>query len=144
MIGDFDNLVDPSQGNLSVTGEISAAVDILPYYKDAHILLLTSSTEGFPLVILEGMSQGVVPVSTDVGEIPNFISEENNNGFLIKNSAEVDVLAEEFYKRIEYLVMHPHILRKFSSVCFDYVKANFDRRNFSQSYRQLILGEGIS
>lgn len=36
--------------------------DPLPYYKRASILLLTSEYEGFPLVIGEGMTYGVIPV----------------------------------------------------------------------------------
>ena len=34
----------------------------LPYYQKAKILLLTSEYEGFPLVIVEGISYGVIPV----------------------------------------------------------------------------------
>ena len=41
-------------------------VDPEPYYKDASILLLPSFTEGFGMVLLEGMQYGCVPIVFDV------------------------------------------------------------------------------
>ncbi len=41
-------------------------------------LLLTSETEGSPLVLLEAMSMGVVPIATDVGTVADVISDGRN------------------------------------------------------------------
>lgn len=39
--------------------------DPTPYYREASIMALTSEYEGWPCVLLEGMSAGVVPVAMD-------------------------------------------------------------------------------
>lgn len=43
--------------------EITGFVNPLPYYQKAKIILLTSEYEGFGLVLLEAMKNGVVPVA---------------------------------------------------------------------------------
>ena len=45
------------------------------------VLLIPSYREGLPNALLEGMSQGLVPISTRVGAIPDVVNEEN--GFLV-------------------------------------------------------------
>lgn len=62
------------------------------------ILLLTSRYEGFSLSMVEGMSQGIVPVSFPVGVAPEVI-RNGENGFLVSSS-------EEAQERIQYLLDH--------------------------------------
>jgi glycosyltransferase involved in cell wall biosynthesis len=54
-----------------------------PYYQRASILLLTSETEGFPLVLAEAMSYGVVPCVYDSFPASSDIVENGKNGILI-------------------------------------------------------------
>ena len=54
------------------------------YYKRASILILTSEYEGFGLVIVEGMSYGVVPVVYGSYSAVYDIIEDNNNGIIVK------------------------------------------------------------
>src|SRR4029453_6736169 len=42
-------------------------------YREAHILLFPSSSEGWPKVLSEGMAYGVVPVTSTVGSIPQYL-----------------------------------------------------------------------
>lgn len=44
-------------------------------YRDAHVMLLLSSTEGFPKVLAEAMAHGVVPVAADVSSIRQVLDE---------------------------------------------------------------------
>ena len=46
------------------------------------ILLLTSRYEGFSLSLIEGMSQGMIPVAYSVGVVPEII-EDGVNGFIV-------------------------------------------------------------
>tara|TARA_Y100001954_G_C15379943_1_gene392820 strand:- start:8 stop:580 length:573 start_codon:yes stop_codon:yes gene_type:complete len=60
-------------------------------YKKCLIHLMpTTSHEGLPLTILEGMSYGLVTIASDIGGIPSLISH-NKDGFLISpgNSQEL-------------------------------------------------------
>lgn len=85
VIGDFEN-IDNNIPNLNIVGSIKDKQKIDKYYSENDILLVTSFREGFPMVILEGMAYGVVPISTDVGEISSFVNRQNNNGILISDA----------------------------------------------------------
>lgn len=54
------------------------------YYKESKIFCLTSSFEGFPLVLGEAMHYGVVPVVFGSFEAAYDIVEHNVNGFVAK------------------------------------------------------------
>src|SRR5262249_44353868 len=41
--------------------------------RQSHFLLLPSSSEGWPKVLSEGMAYGAVPVTSDVGSIPQVL-----------------------------------------------------------------------
>jgi len=48
-----------------------------------HFLLLPSASEGFPKVVAEASSFGVIPIVSSVSSLPQYIQDEEN-GFLIK------------------------------------------------------------
>ncbi|AEH51536.1 GT4 family glycosyltransferase PelF [Pseudothermotoga thermarum] len=52
---------------LQDTVEFTGPVDVTKYYPEIDVLLLTSVSEGQPLVILEAFSAGIPVVATDVG-----------------------------------------------------------------------------
>ena len=60
------------------------------------IQLLTSRYEGFSLSMVEGMSQGLVPVTFPVGVAPEII-RNGENGFIVQS-------VEEAIERIDYLL----------------------------------------
>ena len=55
----------------------------LKYYKRASILMLTSDFEGFPLVLAEAMSFGVVPVVYNSFAAVNDIIDNGKNGVIV-------------------------------------------------------------
>lgn len=55
----------------------------LEYYKRASILMLTSEYEGFGLVIVEGMTFGVVPVVYDSYKAVHDIITDGKDGFIV-------------------------------------------------------------
>ena len=81
-----------------LTGQIiftGATTDVIPLLKSADLLLLTSKIEGLPGVILESLSCGVPVISSDVGGIPEIISD-GHTGFLIRDSN-----VQSYVKKVE-------------------------------------------
>ncbi|MGM0378936.1 MAG: GT4 family glycosyltransferase PelF, partial [Bacillota bacterium] len=58
--------------------EFTGKVDVFEYYKEMDCLVLTSISEGQPLVILEAMSVGLPIVATDVGACREMIRNNDN------------------------------------------------------------------
>lgn len=68
-----------------------------PYYKRASILLLTSEYEGFPLVLAECMSFGVIPVVYDSYAAVRDIIDNGKDGVVIPfcpNGYKADIAAQ--------------------------------------------------
>lgn len=53
------------------------------YYKNAKILCMTSITEGSPMVIVEAMQNGVVPIIYNTFSASEYLIDNNKNGFII-------------------------------------------------------------
>lgn len=66
--------------------------------KAGSILLITSRYEGFSLSLIEGMSQGLIPVTYPVGIAPEII-QNGKNGFLVHSQSE-GMKAVEFLLRL--------------------------------------------
>ena len=47
-----------------------------PYWQQLDVLLITSRAEGLPMAALEAMANGVVVISTDVGEMPSLLDSQ--------------------------------------------------------------------
>jgi glycosyltransferase involved in cell wall biosynthesis len=60
-------------GRIVWHGAVERAARLLPAF---DVLLITSWTEGTPMVLLEAMAAGVPVVSTAVGGIPDVVSRE--------------------------------------------------------------------
>lgn len=52
--------------------------DVVPYYALAHVLALPSHSEGSPLVLLEAMAAGVPVVATNVGGVPEIVTDRES------------------------------------------------------------------
>lgn len=67
-------------GRVTFTGFVE---DMVPIYRELDLLVISSLTEGIPLVVLEAMQHGIPVVSTRVGGIPEVI-EDGTNGILVE------------------------------------------------------------
>jgi glycosyltransferase involved in cell wall biosynthesis len=76
--------------------------NLLPdVYSLSDFLLITSLDENLPTVLLEAMACGTIPISTNVGGIPEVI-EDYENGFLVRLNKE------DFLNIIRYLISCDH------------------------------------
>jgi glycosyltransferase involved in cell wall biosynthesis len=124
------SIVDDSYGKLvqkwlDEHPDVAKKVYFLPFRKDAvelmadfDVFLLTSDSEGMPLVVLEALNQGVPVVSTDVGCVGEMIDsvyskKEDLALNLLKILNENDYVSHR-YKEIydRFIENHISIYRK--------------------------------
>lgn len=81
-------------------------VDI--YYKDASILCLTSTFEGWPLCLTEAQSNGVIPISFNCcAGIEAILGPNKINGILIPNGN-----TDSFAKELIALINNPQLMEE--------------------------------
>lgn len=107
------------------------------YREDADLLLVTSSEEGFPLVIMEAMARGAVIMATPVGDIPVHVQQDINGRVFSSVNDEVAILREatEF---VQQLQNDPEKFRRMSAANIAYAYKTFGLHNFEQQYSTLI------
>ncbi|MDI1295649.1 MAG: glycosyltransferase family 4 protein [bacterium] len=117
------------EGVFSISGALEAL-------QNFDVLVLPSlSGEGMPMVILEAMSCGVVPIATQLGSIPEIIAS-GDRGYLI-SPGDVDLCAQ----LIDGLDQDPELLSAISDRAKLYAKDNFNAKvntkGFLEVYRKL-------
>lgn len=106
-------------------------------YQHSDILLITSYREGFPMVIMEAMSAGVVCISTNVGGISEHINE-SKNGFLIDNQQTDEDIIKDFSEKISLLDKNREFLHDVSKNAYLYAKQHFSQHEFRNKYRNIL------
>ena len=84
------------------------------YYSKSKIFLLTSDFEGFPLVLCEAMTYGVVPIVYNTFEAATDIIDNNKSGVLINNYNDWNKSENEFINKITLLMNDDFLLAKMS------------------------------
>jgi glycosyltransferase involved in cell wall biosynthesis len=64
--------------------------DLPEYFNQIKLLVVPSYTEGLPKIILEAMACGTIVLATNVGSIPDVITD-GKNGFLISNNSPLTI-----------------------------------------------------
>ena len=70
------------------------AGNLAEWYARAEMFLLPSAYEGFPMVLLEAMAQGLPTVSFDVTTGPREMTDDGRRGLLLPDEDHVTALAE--------------------------------------------------
>jgi L-malate glycosyltransferase len=111
-----------------MVGTRSNIADYL-YYSD--IFVLSSKSEGLPMVILEAMASGTPVVSTTVGGIPEIIKNEKT-GLLVPPQNPV-----LFASAIERLLIDSELSKQISDEARRLMLEKFDLRRITEEYCQL-------
>lgn len=139
LVGDMgDTIAAEDRHACTLTGMITDPVELNNLYGDAHILLLVSSREGFPLVIMEAMAQGVVPITTNVGGIGDHI-RNGWNGLLINESDE-DSIVSAACRGIKSLCDRSR-RESLAQTAHRYALEQFNNPDFCQNYYTILRGE---
>jgi glycosyltransferase involved in cell wall biosynthesis len=117
-------------------GELTNESEIRTIYTENDFLLVTSSREGFPMVIMEAMMAGLIVISTPVGDISNHLNGENG---LITSSADPEIAVREMKQLLDELVKSPERALKIKAAARRYAIENFSEEKFREHYRKLLL-----
>ncbi|MBI1848750.1 MAG: glycosyltransferase [Planctomycetes bacterium] len=74
---------------------LEAQEDVAPFYAASNVLVLPSSSEAFPRVILEAGAHGLPTVATAVGDLPRLIRDGETGWLIDPNELDADRLAGE-------------------------------------------------
>lgn len=118
-------------------GELQGGQDMYRFHRSNDILLMTSAWEGFPLVIMEAMAFGAIPLVSSIDAIPEHI-RHGENGFLLQHVDKEDQLADEAVEAIRMLIKKKANLRKISLAGYHYAQQHFDGKQFERSYRAIM------
>jgi glycosyltransferase involved in cell wall biosynthesis len=132
----LDKFFEIRPKNLTLTGVIEDENEMRKIYSQSHILLLFSSREGLPMVIMEAQAHGVVCISTNVGGICEVINDKQNGYLLNAELNEKDVVNEAI-KEIEQLINDPVLFSLISANAYKTAKEKFSARQFEEGYRAL-------
>ncbi len=119
-------------------GNVNNGGQIRNIYSRAHILVLASTTEGFPLVIMEAMAAGCAIISTPVGDIPYHI-KNNENGFLFRTIDDEQNIVMEAIEKITWLKNNRSQLQTMAVTNIVYASHNFGIERFNKQYKKLFL-----
>jgi glycosyltransferase involved in cell wall biosynthesis len=87
--------------------------ELTSIYRDAHIILLPSRTEGWPKVLSEAMAFGVVPVESAVGSVPQILGEINAGVALpYADERGMVVAIEQYWNAPSRWAMHSQIVTR--------------------------------
>ena len=87
---------------------------------DAHVFVLPSYAEGFPMSLIETMTKGMPAICTNVGGIADSLHDGVNGKLIPPRDAQALERAMEFYIR------NPEAVSKHSSASLEIVRANHD------------------
>lgn len=91
--------------------------NVVPFYQEADLLVLTSKFEGTPNVILEAMSCGLPILATNVGGVAEIVS--NKRGILVDSENK-----EELFESAKKLITNEKLRREFGEEGRKYVSEN--------------------
>jgi glycosyltransferase involved in cell wall biosynthesis len=90
--------------------------ELIPIYQNAKLIFMPTEREGMPMVLLEAMSSGVVPIASPIGGIKDVINN-GENGILISSFGKNEI--REALKKASFIkpsAPRDRIIKEFSLV----------------------------
>jgi glycosyltransferase involved in cell wall biosynthesis len=128
----------PGNAHVQFLGRINDPQALSDIYQQHDLLALTSTREGFPLVIMEAMAHGLVVLSTPVGDVPERL---NADCTVVTSSIEESVVLQEMTRTIIELDNDRVRLLRMKACALQKARADFAPEAFREHYRALLLGE---
>jgi glycosyltransferase involved in cell wall biosynthesis len=138
IIGDGPLLKSMKQGSEGIEGtnfygSISQE-QVIEVLDKTDLLILTSYTEGTPMVVIEAMAMEVPVISTNVGEIDEII-DNGENGILVKNDEE---MIGNMVEKIFWCEENREIISQYGKAGRMKILREFSKKNMAQKYLELV------
>ena len=105
-------------------------------YDDNDLLLLSSTREGFSLVVMEAMARGLAVVSTPVGDVPSRVGPSTG---ILTSTIEDETVAKEMVDGIIALDSDRTRLQNMKIAGLALSRTEFDPARFRSTYRALLI-----
>ena len=105
----------------------------ISYYRRSSIFLMTSRTEGWPMVLMESMQMGVIPIVYNSFEALEEIIEDGKNGFIIENNNE-----KQFIDKLKSLLENKSLRKEIANNAI-LSSSRFDIDIIGKKYEELFL-----
>ncbi|WP_336514379.1 glycosyltransferase family 4 protein [Pollutibacter soli] len=122
---------------IRLVGRVISVDEMNRFYGESDVILITSSEEGFPMAIMEGMAYGCIVMATPVGDIPNRIKQPENGIIFtsVTNEAEIVRQSLDFLK----LLLKDEVYRKkIAESNHRLAQENFSIEKFQAEWRSLV------
>ncbi|MBA6391086.1 glycosyltransferase family 4 protein [Colwellia sp. BRX10-3] len=105
-------------------------IDESKIYPELDCLIISSETEGLPMVLLEAMASGVPCISSRVGAIPDIVTA-SEGGFLY-DTGNISQLGQH----LEFIYANKNILSEKGRLGQKYVASHFSIDDIAKTYQQ--------
>ena len=134
MVGDFSNR--ETIESIKYHGLLTNRPELANVMNEYDILVITSKTEAFPMVIQEAMALGMIVLATRVGGIDCHI-KDGVNGLLVEDGTPEEV-ANRIKHQINQLSSDRNLAGKISRNAYDYAANHFSVEKFNQSMSEIL------
>jgi glycosyltransferase involved in cell wall biosynthesis len=104
----------------------------LELLNNSHVLIMPSHFEGLPLVLLEAMSRGVVPIVSKLNGCTDFVINDGQDGFLVEIG---DIVG--FANALIKLANDHLLLKSLSFSAWETTKNRFSYKKTGEAYLEL-------
>jgi len=113
--------------------------DVCNIYPKIAITVISSISEGLPLVVLESFASGVPVISTAVGACPELINGKDENDKALGQAGRIINIAdaEELAKQIISLLTDNDAYRKASTSAIERVETHYQAQDINDQYRTI-------
>lgn len=117
-------------------GTINDAARLAAVYAEHDVLVVTSTREGFPMVIMEAMAHGLGVMATPVGDVPARVHAPFG---VVTSSVDADAVVQEMGAALEALAADPERLSAMRRSALEEAQRRFGMERFRASYRELLI-----